>query len=93
MSYTIITIINLLFQIFAALILIEVLGSWIVASRVHLPGWVFTILRAIHALTAPILDPIRRFIPGMGGLDLSPLIALVLLQLLRQIIVGVLMGR
>ena len=92
MSYAIIGLINLLFQIFAALILVEVLGSWILVSRVRLPVWALTILRVIHGLTAPILDPIRRLIPGMGGLDLSPLIALVLLQLLRQIIVGVLMG-
>ena len=93
MSYSIVGIVNLLFRIFEALILVEVLGSWILVSRVRLPGWALTILQVIHRLTAPILDPIRRLIPGMGGMDLSPLIALVLLQLLRQVIVGALMGR
>ena len=33
-----------------------------------------------HQLTRPILDPIRRFIPTISGIDLSPLVAILLLQ-------------
>ena len=46
-----------------------------------------SISRIIFDLTEPIVGPIRRLIPPLGGtLDLSPMIALVLLQLLRMMI-------
>ena len=38
-----------------------------------------SILRALHALTEPVFAPIRRIIPALGGLDISPLIVLLLL--------------
>lgn len=36
--------------------------------------------RPAHQLTAPLLDPLRRFIPTISGIDLSPLVAILLLQ-------------
>jgi YggT family protein len=46
-----------------------------------------SISRVIYDLTEPIVGPIRRLIPPLGGtLDLSPLIALVLLQVLREVV-------
>jgi len=38
------------------------------------------IMPLLQTLTAPLLDPIRRFMPDLGGLDLSPLVLLVLAQ-------------
>jgi YggT family protein len=90
--YAIIGLIDMLFQIFSFLILVEVIGSWILAARVNLPGWAYTILSAIHAVTAPILNPIRRLMPNMGGLDFSPIIALLLLQLLQGVVHNALLG-
>jgi len=37
------------------------------------------------------LNPIRRFIPSLGGLDLSPIVALLLLDVLRRLLVSLLM--
>jgi YggT family protein len=88
----IIRLIDLVFQIFSILILVEVIGSWILVSRARLPGWVYDILQAVHTLTAPVLNPIRRLLPSMGGLDLSPLVALLLLQVLDQVIHKALLG-
>jgi YggT family protein len=46
-----------------------------------------SISRVIFDLTEPIVGPIRRLVPPLGGtLDLSPMIALVLLQVLRAIV-------
>ena len=42
------------------------------------------ILRALHALTEPVFGPLRRVIPALGGLDISPLIVLLLLTFLRN---------
>ena len=76
MNIAIIRLIDTVFQIFSFLILVQVIGSWVLAARVNLPSWVYDILRAIDTVTAPVLAPIRRLIPNLGGLDFSPIIAL-----------------
>lgn len=55
------------------LLLIDVVLSWI---NPHAP-----MAPLIRALTDPILRPIRRFMPSLGGIDLSPLVAFVLLRI------------
>ncbi len=92
MNYILANLVSKIFQIFSVLILVEVIASWILAMRVRLPLWAYNILQAIHTITAPVLDPIRRVMPSMGGLDLSPIIALFLLQILGGIIVNALRG-
>lgn len=81
--------ISLLIQVYTILILVEVAGSWIVSFGVRLPNWGFEILRIVHTLTSPLLNPIRRLMPNMG-LDFSPIIALLLLQVVGQLIIGLL---
>jgi YggT family protein len=91
MSLTIVTLISWIFQFFTVLIFIEVIASWVMMARVQLPAFVFDVLRIIHSITSVVLDPIRRVIPTVGGLDLSPIIALFLLDLLRRVIVTALL--
>ncbi len=55
------------------LLLVDVVLSWI---NPHAP-----MAPLIRALTDPILRPIRRFMPSLGGIDLSPLVAFVLLRI------------
>jgi YggT family protein len=92
MIFTLISLINTLFRVLSFLILVEVIASWVLAARVRLPDWGYRILRAIHAITAPVLEPVRRLIPPLVGLDFSPLIALILLDLLRSILVRALIA-
>ncbi len=40
----------------------------------------------LFSLTQPILKPIQRFVPPIGGLDLSPVVAIIGLQLLKLLI-------
>ena len=40
----------------------------------------------LHAVTEPLLQPLRRLVPPVGGVDFSPLIAIVLIQLLLRIL-------
>ncbi|SMO73720.1 YggT family protein [Balnearium lithotrophicum] len=47
-----------------------------------------TICRIIHALDL-VLSPIRKLVPPIGGIDLSPLVAIILLQLIDQLIRGI----
>jgi YggT family protein len=79
------TIINSIFTILYILILVDVIGSWLVVARLRLPNWVLDILGTVHSIVSPILNPIRRLMPNMGGLDLSPIIALFLLQIVQSL--------
>jgi YggT family protein len=92
MMYPALSLINLLFEILSILILVDVLGSWILASRTQLPDIVYTILALVHRITSPIMEPIRRVIPPLGGLDMSPIIALIGLQVIQRLLVSVLIG-
>lgn len=68
---------------FIALLIIEAIFSWI---NPHAPLAPF-----VRALNDPLLRPLRRVVPLLGGLDLSLLVALILLQI-AQIVVGMLFG-
>ena len=70
-----------MFCIFASAI-----ASWLVAFNIVNPrnGFVYQVLRFLDAVTAPVLAPFRRFIPLLGGIDITPLIALILIQLVQR---------
>jgi len=90
-NYLLARVINLIFQVFIALIFVDVIGSWLLYARVRLPDWLFGIFQGVNSITGVVLNPIRRLLPNLGGLDISPLIALVVLDLLRRWIVSGLM--
>jgi YggT family protein len=82
-----VALVNLVFQVLYVLVLIRVILSWVPGLGVGHP-----VVRAIHTLTAPILDPIRRMMPPLGGLDLSPIIAFLLLRLVQTLLTQVLLS-
>ena len=69
--------------LFMALLIIEVIFSWV---NPHAPLAPF-----VHALNEPLLRPIRRVVPLVGGLDLSVLVAVILLQI-AQLLLDMLFG-
>lgn len=80
--YTILIIVNKLVEIFNILLLIRVVLSW-------LPMGQNALTRAVYSVTEPILEPIRRTTyPLLGNipLDISPIIAYFLMQLIRNIV-------
>ena len=60
------------------LTLIQAILSWVNPMAPIMP--------VLHTLTAPLLDPIRRIMPNLGGLDLSPLVLLILAQVCMMIV-------
>ena len=74
-------LLGLVVTIYFWIILIQVVLSW-VAPTTYNPA-----VAAIGSLTEPLLRPIRRALPDLGGLDLSPLLAVVGLQLLKMLVV------
>lgn len=75
-----IPIINLLYWVFWILILIRVILSFVQINPYH-PA-----VQMVYQLTEPILEPIRNIMPRTGMIDFSPLIALLLLGLLRRLL-------
>jgi YggT family protein len=77
-------ILNILWWI----IVIQAILSWLVAFNVinTYNDFVRAIFVALDRLTAPLYRPIRRILPDLGALDLSPLVVLLIIGLLNQLI-------
>lgn len=78
--------IDLFFTLLSLAILARVLLSWIRVSPYH-PAVDF-----LYRITEPILAPLRRAIPSTGMVDISPVIALILLRLIRRVLVAIIVG-
>lgn len=84
-----ISTVSILFTILYWFIIIRVILSWF-GPNIQDPRW-RTALELIYNVTEPILAPIRTLIPsGSMGIDISPLIAIIGLQLLRNIVISIL---
>jgi YggT family protein len=74
-----------LLNLYSFAILGRVVLSWFPVT----PGTAMaTIYSFLYTITEPVLGPLRRVIPGMGGLDLSPIIALVGIRVLAGILLS-----
>ena len=74
-----------LLNIYKYIVIVNVIISWLVAFSVlntH-NRFVYSILELSYKLTEPMLNKIRRFLPNLGTLDISPVILLVLTWLLQ----------
>ena len=91
MLAALVDIADLLLTIVTWVIIIQVLLSWLLAFNVlniH-SGGVRNFIVALDRLTAPLYRPIRRMLPDFGGLDFSPLVILILIQVLKKLLAGV----
>ena len=82
---TIAYLLRTILYIYLFIIIIQVIISWI-NPNVYNP---ITII--MYQISEPILKPIRQFIPSSGGLDFSPLVALIIINLLMILIISPLM--
>jgi YggT family protein len=77
-------LLRLLINIFLVAIIVQVVMSWIS------PGTYSPVNAVLYSLTNPVLQPFRRIIPPLSGIDLSPLFALIALQVARMLILPLL---
>ena len=86
--FTLLQILLLILDVVWFIIIAHVVMSWLISFQVlnTRQPLVYQIWTGLEGLLRPIYDPIRRFLPTMGGLDLSPLVALVAVAALRIII-------
>jgi len=78
--------VDVFFTLLSLAILARVLLSWVRVSPYH-PAVEF-----LYRITEPILAPLRRIIPPIGMIDISPVIAIFLLQLIGQVLAAIIRG-
>jgi len=92
MISALIYLISSIVQIYTWIVIIAVVLSWLVGFNVVNPY--NSVVRAIqsfcYAATEPLLKPIRRFMPDLGGLDISPVILILLVQAAGILLVSLL---
>ena len=73
-------------DIFWWIIILSAVFSWLYAFNVVNPRnqFVGTIGNMLFRITEPALAPIRRFLPDLGGIDISPIILLLIIFFIRQ---------
>jgi len=84
----ILDVLMLILQLYTYVIIIVAILSWLIAFNVInvYNDFVRSIWNALNAVTEPLLKPIRNLLPAMGGLDISPVILLLLIFLVQDII-------
>jgi YggT family protein len=80
------TTVTLLFRFFWLAILVRVILSWLPMAGVHVDMY-HPLIRWLYQITDPILDPIRRF-ATFGMIDFSPIVALILLEIIQRVLVA-----
>ena len=79
---------DLLLDVLRWIIIIQAILSWLVAFNVinTYNDFVRQVLYALDRITEPLYRPVRRIMPDFGALDLSPLVALLLIIILQMVL-------
>ncbi len=76
--------IDTLFKIMNVLLIIRVILSWIPHDPFN------RLISIVNQLTDPILSPIKRLLPPLGGIDFSPILAFFLLEIIKTMLIQLL---
>jgi YggT family protein len=87
--YALLQLIDTVIHIYTWIIILYVILSWLISFNVvnTRNRVVYVIADALFRLTDPVLKPIRRIIPAVGGFDLSPVVVILLLFFIRNLII------
>ncbi len=93
MALALIGILDMLLQIVVWVIIGQVILSWLFAFNVlnSNSGGLRAFVETLDRLTQPLFRPIRKLLPDFGGIDFSPLVVLILVQILRKLLAGLAM--
>jgi YggT family protein len=87
-------IIAILLDVIWWIIIVQAIMSWLIAFNVinTYNDTVRTIWLALKKMTDPLYNPIRRIMPDFGALDLSPLVVLLIIYILRMVVLPYIAG-
>ncbi|MFP6695809.1 MAG: YggT family protein [Alphaproteobacteria bacterium] len=85
---SVIELVSSVIMLYFWMILIQVVMSWLVVFNVinTQNRFIYTVGDFLHKITEPALGPIRRLMPNLGGLDLSPVVLILLLVFLQNLL-------
>lgn len=94
MTALLLNLIDLAAQVYFWIVLGRVIMSWLIAFNVvnQFNPAVQTVQRFCFAATEPLMAPIRRFMPDLGGLDISPIVLLLGVEAVRILLFKLLTG-
>jgi YggT family protein len=80
--------ISYLISLYTYVVIAAVIMSWLIGFNVINPynPFVRSLWQAVTAVTEPLLKPIRRMLPDMGGLDLSPIVLLLACYFVQSVV-------
>jgi len=87
--YALFQLIDTVIDIYIWIIILYVILSWLISFNVvnTRNRVVYLVADALFRLTDPVLKPVRRIIPAVGGFDLSPVVVILLLFFIRNLII------
>ena len=86
--YPIIKIIDVVLNLYSYAVITQVILSWLVAFNVinTYQPLVRTIIEFLYRITEPVYARIRRFMPDLGGFDITPIILLLAIYFMRLVL-------
>lgn len=83
-------IVLLLLRILSIVVIVQVICSWLVAFNVVnlQQPFVRALYTGMDRITEPLYRPIRKILPDFGGLDFSPIVLLLLIQVVSMLVSG-----
>jgi YggT family protein len=85
---TAIQIIRIFLEVLSFFIFVRVILSWFIMSTRN--KVVITIYQVFHQITEPILGPLHRIIPNIGMIDITPVVAIILLYIIDMVLANTL---
>ena len=87
-------LLNEILSIYSWIIIASAIVSWLVAFGVInvRNQFVRVLVDFLYRITEPVLRPVRRFLPNLGGIDISPVIVLLGIFFLQHLIVEYMLG-
>src|SRR5918992_6212450 len=84
-----IEVILIAIRLYVWVLIISAILSWLLAFNVinSRNRFVYTVIDFLWRITEPALRPIRRFLPSLGGIDISPVILILIIILIERVIV------
>ncbi|KAB2869241.1 MAG: YggT family protein [Bauldia sp.] len=92
--YSLLSLISTVIQIYVYILIAAAVLSWLIAFNVvnTRNNVVAVITDVLYRLTEPVLAPIRRILPNFGGIDLSPVVLILLLIFARNLLFEIFVG-
>ena len=81
-------LVDSIINIYIWVIIINVILSWLITFKVlnTQNRFVYLLMDSSYKLTSPLLNRIRRFIPNLGSIDISPIVLILLLVFIRNLL-------